>query len=108
MNIEYKNCLLALAASYGSRSWDDPVRNIDAHNIERLVDTAISEAVALYQPTSILRPDPCVTREQFETAIAKLTGCRVGDGMLEVSDNRTYKNEHVQFLWRCYNMRGKK
>jgi hypothetical protein len=32
-----------------------------------------------------------------------MTGCRVGDGTLEVTDDRqTYKNEHIQWLWMRY------
>jgi hypothetical protein len=44
------------------------------------------------------------SREHFERLIMELTGCRTGDGTLEVADGngRPYKNEHVQYFWQCY------
>lgn len=105
---EYKNRILALADDYGSRPHSDPVRAVQARNIEDQIDLMIAEVATQYLPAQSLRPDPCVTRSEFELAISKLTGCRVGDGLLEVSDNRTYRNEHIQFLWRLFNFRGAK
>lgn len=45
-------------------------------------------------------------REHFESLVTELTGCVLGDGTLEVTDRQTYKNEHVQWLWKCYNFKG--
>lgn len=106
MQIDERKRLLAIADSYGARSYDDPFRHVEASNMEHLVDALVSNAVALYKPAAVLRPNPSTTRNEFETVVSKLLGCRVGDGMLEVTEARTYKNEHIQFLWRCYSFKG--
>lgn len=46
---------------------------------------------------------PKRSREHFEQLMSELTNCKVGDGLLEVTNDHKYKNEHVAFLWQCYN-----
>lgn len=44
----------------------------------------------------------------FESLITQLTGCRTGDGTLQVTDDRkAYVNPHVQWLWERYQARSK-
>lgn len=105
---EYKKRIIALAADFGERDFDDPVRTVQRHNIRSQIDALVRDVTAMYTPTQELRPDPCATRAEFEALITRLTGCQIGDGMLAVSDNRTYKQEHIQFLWRLFNFKGAK
>lgn len=102
----YKKRILALADDYGSRSHDDPVRGVQALNIEKQLDALTRDTAALFRPAHLLRDNPCLKRADFEACIARLTGCRIGDGMLEVTEDRKYKNEHIQFLWRLHNFKG--
>lgn len=41
-------------------------------------------------------------RHVFEISIAVITGCTPGDGTLEVNEDRTYTNPHIQYLWTRY------
>jgi hypothetical protein len=43
---------------------------------------------------------PTDPRAQFELLLLAIVGGVVGDGTLEVTpDRKTYKNEHVQYMW---------
>lgn len=47
-----------------------------------------------------INPMPRHPRAQFELLLLAIVGGAVGDGTLEVtSDLKTYKNEHVQYMW---------
>jgi hypothetical protein len=49
---------------------------------------------------------PHPSREHFESLVTQLIGCVVDDGTLEITTDHKYKNEHVRWLWQCYNYKG--
>jgi hypothetical protein len=44
------------------------------------------------------------SREHFEKLVTEITGCKTGDGTLEVdqADRTKYVNPHTQYMWERY------
>ncbi len=116
MNNADQATLIELADAYGALLPEDDQKTARRNDLVLFVDlllkTQRAELNFQHEISSVplsSPPTPGISgyRNRFEALVHQITGCRVGDGTLGVTPDRsTYTDPHIQWLWKCYNYKG--